>query len=393
VQERALMESADVVIVGGAAIGSATACFLRREGFTGRVVVVEKDPSYQWCATGRSVASIRRQFSTPENIQLSTFGWQYFSSIKEAYGPEADVGLVERGYAIMASRDGEAVLRANVALQQSLGADIELLTPAELGARFPWLSVDGLSGAGWGRSGEGWVDPHAHLTLMRKRAIAEGVVYVADEVVGIDVAGRSVAGVRLASGGRIATGHVVCAAGWHARKVAAMAGIDLPVRPRKRYVFVVDCPTPLPGAGLMIDPTGVYFRPEGRYHIAGVAPPEGEDADAEDFDIEHGFFERLIWPTLAHRVPAFETLKVINAWCCHYDLSTLDHNAILGSHPDVAGFLLACGFSGHGLQHSPGVGRAMAELIVHGRYRTIDLSRLGWARVAANAPLAEANVF
>ncbi|HWV81141.1 MAG TPA: FAD-dependent oxidoreductase [Hyphomicrobiaceae bacterium] len=388
-----MIERADVVIVGGAAVGSATAVFLRREGFSGRIIVVEKDPSYQWCATGRSVASIRRQFSTRENIELSTFGWQYFSSIKETYGPEADVGLVERGYAIMASAEGERVLRANTALQQSLGADVELLGRDALKARFPWLAVDDLAGAGWGRSGEGWLDPHAHLALMRKRAIAEGVSYRADEVVGIDVERGAVAGVRLSSGERLATPMIVCAAGWHSRKVAAMAGIDLPVRPRKRYVFVIDCPTPLPGAGLMIDPSGVYFRPEGRYYIAGVAPPEDEDPDAEDFDIEDGFFERLIWPTLAHRVPAFETLKVVNAWCCHYDLSTLDHNAILGTHPDVGGFLLACGFSGHGLQHSPGIGRAMAELITHGAYRTIDLSRFGWARVAARAPLAEANVF
>lgn len=387
------MSRADVVIVGGAAVGSATAVFLRREGFTGRIVVVEKDPSYQWCATGRSVASIRRQFSTRENIELSTFGWHYFTGIKQAYGPEADVGLVERGYAIMASAEGERVLGANIALQQSLGADVELLGRDALRVRFPWLAVDDLSGAGWGRSGEGWVDPHAHLSLMRKRAIAEGVSYLADEVVGIDVERGAVSGVRLASGERIATPIVVCAAGWHSRKVAAMASIDLPVRPRKRYVFVIDCPTKLPGAGLMIDPSGVYFRPEGRYHITGVAPPEDEDPDAEDFDIEDGFFERLVWPTLAQRVPAFETLKVVNAWCCHYDLSTLDHNAILGPHPDVRGFLLACGFSGHGLQHSPGVGRAMAELITHGAYRTIDLTRFGWARVAANAPLAEANVF
>lgn len=387
------MERADVVIIGGAAVGSATAMFLRREGFKGRVVVVEKDPSYQWCATGRSVASIRRQFSTRENIELSTFGWQYFSRINEAHGPEADISLVERGYAIMASAEGEHVLGANIALQQSLGADVEMLRPDALKARFPWLAVDDLSGAGWGHSGEGWVDPHAHLALMRKRAIADGVTYLADEIVGIDVERGAVTGVRLASGATIATPMVVCAAGWHSRKVAAMAGIDLPVRPRKRYVFVIDCPTPLPGAGLMIDPSGVYFRPEGRYHIAGVAPPEDEDPDAEDFDIEDGFFERLVWPALAHRVPALETLKVVNAWCCHYDLSTLDHNAILGAHPDVAGFLLACGFSGHGLQHSPGIGRAMAELITHGTYRTIDLTRFGWGRIAANAPLAEANVF
>jgi glycine/D-amino acid oxidase-like deaminating enzyme len=339
---------ADVVIVGGAAVGSAVACFLGREGFKGRIVVVEKDPSYQWCATGRSVASIRQQFSTPENIRLSQFGWRYFNSIKNEYGPEADVALVQRGYAIMGSMEATGVLRANVELQRSLGADVELLGPTALRAQFPWLAVDDLAGAGWGRSGEGWVDPHAHLQLMRKRAIAEGVTYLADEVVGVVVANGAVTGVRLASGGSIATPLVVCAAGWHSHKFAAMAGIDLPVRPRKRYVFVVDCPTPLPGAGLMIDPSGVYFRPEGRYYLAGVAPPEDEDPDAEDFDIEDGFFE---------------------------------------------GFLLACGFSGHGLQHSPGIGRAMAELIAHGAYRTIDLSRFGWARVAAQAPLAEANVF
>jgi FAD-dependent oxidoreductase domain-containing protein 1 len=388
-----MTDSADVVIVGGAAVGSAIAYFLGREGFKGRIVVIEKDPSYQWCATGRSVASIRQQFSTAENIQLSQFGWQYFSGIKDAHGPEADVGLVRRGYAIMASPASAGVLRANVELQRSLGADVELMAPGALKAQFPWLAVDDLAGAGWGRSGEGWVDPHAHLQLMRKRAIAEGVTYLADEVVGVDVEGGAIAGVRLKSGGRIATRQVVCAAGWHSRKLAAMAGIDLPVRPRKRYVFVVDCPTPLPGAGLMIDPSGVYFRPEGRFYLAGVAPPEDEDPDAEDFDIEDGFFERLVWPTLAHRVPALETLKVVNAWCCHYDLSTLDHNAILGPHPDVPGFLLACGFSGHGMQHSPGIGRALAELITHGAYRTIDLSRFGWARVAAEAPLAEANVF
>ena len=294
----------------------------------------------------------------------------------------------------MASAEGGDVLRANVELQRSLGADVELMAPAALAAQFPWLAVDDLAGAGWGRSGEGWVDPHAHLQLLRKRAIAQGV----------DVSGgrggrhrcrewrcRGRAACVRCGGSR--RGMVVCAAGWHSRKVAAMAGIDLPVRPRKRYVFVVDCPTPLTGAGLMIDPTGVYFRPEGRYYLAGVAPPDDEDPDAEDFDIEDGFFERLVWPTLAARVPALETLKVVNAWCCHYDLSTLDHNAILGAHPDVAGFLLACGFSGHGLQHSPGIGRAMAELIAHGAYRTIDLGRFGWARVAAQAPLAEANVF
>jgi glycine/D-amino acid oxidase-like deaminating enzyme len=385
--------SADIVIVGGAAIGSAVAHFLKRDGFRGRIAVVEMDPSYQWCASGRAVAGIRQQFSTPENIRLSQFGIGFFRGIKTEFGPDADIAFRERGYMVMATEDGRTTLEANIALQQRLGAETELLEPDEIVRRFPWLSIDGIGAAGWGRSGEGWIDPASLVQLFRKSAISRGVDYLADEVTGIDVGGSGIEGVRLASGARIATGTVVCAAGWHSAKVARLAGLDIPVRPRKRYVFVIDCPTPLPGAGLMIDPSGLYFRPEGATFLTGIAPPEDQDPDAEDFDIDHDQFESEIWPRLAARVPAMETLKVRNAWCCHYDVNTLDHNALLGPHPELRSFLLACGFSGHGMQHSPGVGRAIAELIIHGAYRTIDVSRLGFARVVAHAPLREANVY
>jgi glycine/D-amino acid oxidase-like deaminating enzyme len=384
---------ADIVIVGGAVIGSSIAFFLKRDGFKGRVVVVEKDPSYQWCASGRAVAGIRQQFSTPENIRLSQFGVGFFRNVKAELGPDADIAFRERGYMVMATPEGRAVLEANIALQRSLGADTELLEPDEIRRRFPWLSTDGLGAAGWGRSGEGWVDPASLMHLFRKAAVARGVTYVHDEVTGIDVNGGRVDGVLLASGDRIATGTVVCAAGWHSAKVAAMAGLDIPVRPRKRFVFVVDCPTPLPGAGLMIDPSGLYFRPEGQFFLTGIAPAEHEDPDAEDFDIDHDQFPERIWPLLASRVPAMETLKVQSAWSCHYDVNTLDHNAILGCHPELPSFLLACGFSGHGLQHSPGVGRAIAELAIHGRYQTIDVGRLGFGRVVRGEPLREANVY
>ncbi|MGD9802848.1 MAG: NAD(P)/FAD-dependent oxidoreductase [Hyphomicrobiaceae bacterium] len=385
--------SADIVIIGGAAIGSSIAYFLKRDGFRGRIAVVEKDPSYQWCASGRAVAGIRQQFSTLENIRLSQFGVGFFRGIKSEFGDDADVAFRERGYMVMATPEGRSILEANIALQRRLGADTELLEPDEIVRRFPWLSIEGLGAAGWGRSGEGWIDPASLVQILRKSAIARGVDYLSDEVTGIDSAGGRIGSVRLASGNRLATGTVVCAAGWHSSKVARMAGLEIPVRPRKRNVFVVDCPTPLPGAGLMIDPSGLYFRPEGTTFLTGIAPPEDEDPDAEDFDIDHDQFEREIWPRLAERVPAMETLKVRNAWCCHYDVNTLDQNALLGSHPELPSFLLACGFSGHGLQHSPGVGRAIAELIIHGEYRTIDLTRLGFARVQNNAPLREANVY
>lgn len=385
--------SADIVIIGGAAIGSAIAYFLQREGFRGRLVVVEKDPSYQWCASGRAVAGIRQQFSTPENIRLSQFGVGFFKGIRNEFGADADIAFRERGYMVMATPQGRPTLETNIALQRSLGADTELLEPDEIARRFPWLSIEGLGAAGWGRSGEGWIDPASLVQLLRKAAIARGADYIADEVIGLDVTGGRIESVRLSNGGRIATSTVVCAAGWHSAKIARMAGLEIPVRPRKRYVFVVDCPTPLPGAGLMIDPSGLYFRPEGTTFLTGIAPPEDQDPDAEDFDIDHDQFESEIWPRLAERVPAMETLKVRNAWCCHYDVNTLDHNALLGSHPEMPSFLLACGFSGHGLQHSPGVGRGIAELIVHGAYRTIDVTRLGFARVVSRRPLREANVY
>lgn len=384
---------ADIVIIGGAAVGSAIAYFLKRDGFRGRVVVVEKDPSYQWCASGRAVAGIRQQFSTPENIRLSQFGVGFFKSITHELGPDVDISFRERGYMIMATPEGRATLESNITLQRSLGADTELLEPADISYRFPWLSTEGLGAAGWGRSGEGWVDPASLVQALRKAAISRGVVYRHDEVAAIDTTAGRIDCVRLASGKRIATGTVVCAAGWHSAKVARMAGLELPVRPRKRYVFVVDCPAPLPGAGLMIDPSGLYFRPEGTTFLTGIAPNEDNDPDAEDFDIDHEQFESEVWPRLAARVPAMETLKLKNAWCCHYDVNTLDHNAILGCHPDLPSFVVACGFSGHGLQHSPGVGRAVAELAIHGGYRTIDVTRLGFDRVARNAPLREANVY
>lgn len=385
--------SSDVVIIGGAAAGSAAAYFLTRRGFQGSITIVEKDTSYQACASGRSVASIRQQFTTRENIELSAFGARFFKSIRQELGPDADISFRERGYLIMATAEGRSVLEDAIRLQLSLGAATELLEPAEIARRFPWLSTEGLAAAGWGPRDEGWVDPSSLMTLLRNAARAKGARLLHDEVVGLDVEGSRITRVKLRSGSAIAAGEVINTSGWHSHKVARLAGIALPVRPRKRLVFVLDCRTPLPGAGLMIDPTGVYFRPEGQYYLSGVAPPEHEDPDCEDFEIDHSFFETHVWPTLAARVPAFEAVKVVNAWACHYDHNTLDQNAIIGRHPEIANFILASGFSGHGLQHSPAIGRALAEIVMEGRSVSIDLTRFGYERVLAGRPVAEKNVY
>jgi FAD-dependent oxidoreductase domain-containing protein 1 len=283
-----------------------------------------------------------------------------------------------------------------VALQQSMGADIALGEPAELAGRFPWLSAEGIAAGAYSRSGEGWYDPPSLAALFRQAAKAQGVEILNDAVTAIEAGASRIEAVRLKAGDRIACGALVNAAGPWAGQVAAMAGVPLPVEPRKRYVYVVDCreaTEALHWAPLTVDPSGVWFRPEGRLFICGKSPEEGAEPPAVDLDsIDHAFFDSEVWPQLAARVPAFESLKVVNAWAGYYDTNTLDHNAVIGRHPDIANLYFANGFSGHGAQQAAGAGNAVAELIVHGAFRTIDLTRLGYERIAAGRPLPERNV-
>jgi glycine/D-amino acid oxidase-like deaminating enzyme len=201
-----------------------------------------------------------------------------------------------------------------------------------------------------------------------------------------------VSAVRLADGTELACDAVVNAAGPWAAHVAAMAGIDLPVRARARSVFVLACPEPLPGCPLLIDPSGFWCRPEGQHFITGAPPRPGEDADEAPLEPDHSLFEEVIWPALAARVPAFERLRVIGAWAGYYEMNIFDQNGIVGLHPEIANLYFANGFSGHGIQQSPAVGRGIAELIAHGRYVSLDLSPLGFERLVAGRPLIERNV-
>lgn len=389
--------SADVVIVGGGIVGSATAYFLCSDAaFHGRrIVLIERDPSYREASTSRSAGGVRQQFSTPENIQLSQFTLSLFRRLKSLFGPGADVGFREQGYLILASATARSVLAENVALQQSMGADIGLGEAAELSRLYPWLSAEGIAAGGYSRSGEGWFDPPSLASLFREAAKARGLTIVTDRLEGIELRDR-IEAVRLASGTRIACGALVNAAGPWAGQVAALAGVSLPVEPRKRYVYVIDCrdaPEALHGAPLTVDPSGVWFRPEGRFFICGKSPEESAEPPATDLDqVDHAFFDSEVWPRLAERVPAFESLKVINAWAGYYDTNTLDHNAVIGRHPELGNLYFANGFSGHGAQQAAGAGRAVAELIVHGAFRTIDLTRLGYERIAAGRRLPERNV-
>lgn len=385
----------DVIIAGGGIVGSSAAYFLKKHGFAGSVTIVEKDPTFQRSCTALSVGGIRQQFSTPENIALSTFGLNFVRNLTAEFGPEADVIFREYGYLILASEAGQGILAENHAVQIANGADNELLGPAALAAKFPWLVTDGLAAGCSGRSGEGWVDPYLLMSVVRKAAVARGATVVTGEIAEIGTTGGRVTGVTLADGTTIHCDHFVNAGGYGAGKLAAMAGFDLPVEPRKRYVYVLDCPgasEALHKAPLTVDPTGIYFRPEGRNFLSGLSPSESEEPTDMNWEVDYTWFEERIWPDLAARIPAFEAIKVINAWVGHYDYNALDQNAVIGRAPGLGNFYFANGFSGHGLQQGPAAGNAVAELITAGAFKTIDLSRFGFERIAAGKPLFEKNV-
>jgi FAD-dependent oxidoreductase domain-containing protein 1 len=391
------LDHANVVIIGGAIVGSAVATFLRRRpDWHGRVVVIERDTSFRTSSTTLSAASIRLQFSTPLNIEISRFGVELIKHLDTWLGvagePEPEVDFVEGGYLFLASPAGLPILESNHAVQREHGVSVALLTPMELHARFPWLNVDDLAGGSLGLADEGWFDAYALLQAFRRKARSLGVEEVAGEVVEVERDGGRATGVRLADGRRIQADWVVNAAGPRAAGVAAMAGLDLPVSPRKRMVFHFDCRTRIPSP-LTIDTSGTYFRPEGPNYIAGSSP-HGEQPDPDTFDLEvdRSWFEEVVWPAIAHRVPAFEAIRLLDAWAGHYEVNTLDHNAVIGPHPDLPNFLFANGFSGHGLQQAPAAGRALSEWIATGDYETIDVRPLGYERIAANRPYRELNV-
>jgi glycine/D-amino acid oxidase-like deaminating enzyme len=392
-----MSETFDVVIAGGAVMGSSTAYHLAADpGFSGRVLVVEKDMTYARAATSLSLSSIRQQFSSPINIRAGLAGVAFLREVKqklEVDGEAPDLPLTENGYLYLASEAGAGTLRDNHVVQTREGADIALLSPAEIEARFPYLSADGVALGALGLRNEGWFDSYQLLQAFRRKARSLGVVYREDKVVEVEREGARVTAVRLASGEHVACGAFLNAAGASGSgQIARGLGVEIPVRSRKRCVFVFEAKERWPDCPLVIDTTGVFFRPEGLTYVTGVSPPESDDPDSDDFEVIWEQFEETLWPALAHRAPALESLKLVRAWAGHYDLNIFDHNAIVGKMPGFENAYLAAGFSGHGVQQSPAVGRGLAELIAHGRYFALDLTDFGWERIAAGRPLLERNV-
>jgi glycine/D-amino acid oxidase-like deaminating enzyme len=339
-----------------------------------------------------SCSSIRQQFSTPLNIRLSQFGWDFMQSRARDGVPGAEVGLQPRGYLFLALAEQEAALRGRSALARSLGVALREYTGAELGAAFPWMRTEGLRYGVRGTDGEGWFDGYMLLQHYRSLARQAGVSYVKGDAVAFAEKGSRVTAVELDSAEVISGDRFVNAAGPWSAEVARRVGLEIPVRPRRRTPFLLSCPTPLPDFPILVDASGAYVRPEGSHFVAIVSPRADADPDEPPLDPDFRLFEETLWPTLAERVPAFEALRVERAWAGYYEYNTADQNGLVGqAGPD--NFYLATGFSGHGLMHSAGIGRGLAELLVDGGYRSLDLSPLSPARLKTGPLIVEDAIY
>ena len=382
------------IIIGGGGIGSATACFLSAMADTNDcITVVERDPTYQTASSSLSASSIRQQFSTPVSVQLSQFGWQFMRScVDEAGVPGGAVGLNERGYLFVGREDQAASLRQRADGNRALGVSIQEFTPAELAARYPWMRCDDIAYAAVGAAGEGWFDGYMLQQLYRSRARTRGVRYVHGDVARLETRGSMVVAAILADGSRIEGDQFVNAGGPWSATVARTVGVEIPVRARRRTIFVVSCPTKIDDFPILIDASGAFVRPEQHHFLCAVVPAEQDDHDDLPLDPDFSLFDELMWPTLAERIPAFEALRVERAWAGYYEFNTVDHNGLVGQiGPD--NFVVATGFSGHGLMHSAGVGRGVAELLTYGEYRSLDLSPLSPRRLETGQLIVEDAVY
>lgn len=383
----------DVAIIGGGGMGSAAAYFLKALGGAGlRVSVFEPDPTYARAATALAAGGIRQQFSTPENIEMSLFGYQFFETIGETLavdGEAPSIGLMQRPYLRLSDRAGLGALRKDFDLQSRMGARPEWLDPGDLARRFPWMKSGDVAAAILGGPREGMFDPYGMLQAFRRKSRALGVRYHAAAAVGLERDGRRIVRVRLSDGQSVRCGAAVNAAGPGAARVAAMAGVELPVEAVKAQSFAFRAERPVEGCPIVLDRVqGLQFKPEGELFVCAI-PGGARPAHEGDFDPEPDLFETEAWPRLAARVPQFERLRLTRTWVGHIELNTFDANPVLGLHPERPNLYFLTGFSGHGAQHVPAAGRAIAELLLHGEYRSLDLSRFGYERILKQAPVRE----
>lgn len=386
-------QSFDVVVMGGGIVGSATAYFLLQESPGLSVAVVEPDSSYEFASALRASGGCRVQFTCPENIEMSKFSIDFIKNFDATMGTakhEAHASWVEGGYLFIVPPQDVKNLERNAKIQQAHGCVANLMTPAELKQRFPSMYVDDL-GAGVHTPHDGWCDPNGLLWGFRRKAVELGAVYITGRVQSAQVDAVKAQSITLDDGQVIQASAFVNATGAWSEGVAALFGQRLPISPMRRFEHYFTAGAPVEPLPYVKDTARMAFRSEGSGFSGGLV--DGSEQRGFNFDIDHDYFERVVWPAVAQRFPAFEAAKCHRTWSGLYEVNELDGNPVIGSWTGgLANLYTAAGFSGHGMMHAPAAGRAIAELVVHGRYQTLDLTRLGYQRITDNAPYAEAGI-
>ena len=380
----------DIIIVGGGIMGCSSAYHLTAADSNLKVAVIERDLTYSNASTTLSMANARIQFSLKENVQISLHALDVLEKFEEKMAVDDNIPSISyrrEGNLFLVDEAARASAEQAFALQKGLGCDVEWWTLEDIREHFPLYEPKGFIGGTFGPK-DGHFDAYSVLMGYRAKARAQGARFIQDEVAGILAQGKQVAGVKLLSGETLSSGIVINCTGAWARDVAKTVGVDLPVYPVKRQIFALDTAVkpehPLP---LTILPSGLYFRSEiGGLILLGKSMEE--DPVGYNFSWDDKRFMELLWPELAEFVPAFDTLKLVRGWAGLYAENTLDGNAILGEWPEMKGFYLANGFSGHGLQQGPAVGRYLSELIT-AQTPTLDLSIFHPERILENRPLSE----
>ncbi|WHS29871.1 FAD-binding oxidoreductase [Brucella sp. NM4] len=389
-----MSDISDILIIGGGVIGSAIAYFLTRDATHPiRVTVIERDPSYASASSSLSASAIRQQFTAPENIALSQYGIGFIRDTIRHLSVEnypADIGFLERGYLYLGGEKDVPAFQSRANTLRDCGYQVELLDTKALKARAPWMNTEDVSIASFGPYDEGWFDGPALHQAFRRKARVQGVEYITGEVLGFTREGSDkITSVRLRDGRSFQAGRFVVAAGAWTGALMRNAGVEVPIVPRKRCIFVFDSPEKIADCPFVIDQSGSWFRPEGHLYICGTTPDFENAPDDYSLDVDYAIFDERIWPKLAHRIPGFEQLRLLRAWAGLYEYNLFDQCPVIGPVSENENLFIVAGFSGHGMMHAPATGLAVSEMLLHGKTFSINVSAFNFDRIQALRPIPE----